>query len=119
MKKVNLRKKFQLFDECWEPKILAEVNDCYVKVFKAKGEFVWHQHNNEDEFFLIVKGQLKIKFKDDEITLEEGEFMVVPRGVEHLPYAEYECHVLLFESKQVINTGDIVSEETVEQPDWI
>jgi len=119
MKKVNLRRKLQLFDEHWTPKILGEVNDHYIKIFKAKGEFLWYKHDHEDEFFLVVKGQLKIKFKDDEITLEEGEFMVVPRGIEHLPYAEHECHVLLFESKQVINTGNNVSEKTVEQPEWI
>ncbi|NGX45457.1 MAG: hypothetical protein K940chlam2_00611 [Chlamydiae bacterium] len=119
MKKVNLQKKFRLFDTHWDPKVLGEVNDCMVKIFKAKGEFVWHQHENEDEFFLIIKGELKIKFRGDEITLKEGEFLIVPRGVEHLPYAEQECHVLLFEPKQVINTGDSVSEKTVEKPEWI
>ncbi len=116
--KVNIKEKFQLFSEHWSPKILGEVNDYYVKVFKAKGEFVWHQHADSDEFFLVIHGQLKIKLKNGEVTLNEGEFYIVPKGVEHLPYAEAECHALLFEPKQVVNTGDADSEKTVE-PEWI
>ncbi len=119
MKKVNLKDKFQLFDAHWTPKILGEVNNSYVKIFKAKGEFVWHSHQDEDEFFLVVKGQLNIKLRDQEIHLKEGEFFIVPKGVEHLPYANEEAHVLLFEPKAVINTGDTVSEKTVEKPEWI
>jgi mannose-6-phosphate isomerase-like protein (cupin superfamily) len=119
MDKVNIKKKFQLFHEYWSPKILGEVNENHVKIFKAKGEFVWHKHDREDEFFLVVKGQLKIKLRDQEVILNEGEFFIVPRGIEHLPYAEEEVHVLLFEPKQVINTGDAVSERTVEKPEWI
>lgn len=119
MDKVNLANKFQLFDAYWTPKILGEVNNSYVKVFKAKGEFVWHSHENEDEFFLVVKGHLNIKLRDREIRLQEGEFFIVPKGVEHLPYADEEAHVLLFEPKAVINTGNTVSEKTVENPEWI
>jgi mannose-6-phosphate isomerase-like protein (cupin superfamily) len=101
------------------PKILAECNDNYIKVFKAKGEFDWHKHDKADEFFLVVKGRLTIKFRDGKVVLEEGEFMVVPKGVEHCPFAEEECHVLLFEPKEVLNTGDAVSEKMVEDLKWI
>ena len=119
MDKVNIKKKFQLFHEYWTPKILGEVNGNHIKIFKAKGEFVWHKHDKEDEFFLVVKGVLKIKLRDREITLNEGEFFIVPRGTDHLPYAEEEAHILLFEPKQVINTGNAISEKTVEKPEWI
>ena len=119
MDKVNIANKFKLFDAHWTPKILGEVNSSYVKIFKAKGEFVWHSHANEDEFFLVIKGQLRIKLRDKEIVLNEGEFFIVPKGVEHLPYAKEEVHVLLFEPKEVINTGDATSEKTVANPEWI
>lgn len=116
---VNLEKKFGKFNEYWTPKILAEVNDSLVKIFKAKGEFVWHKHENEDEFFLVVKGELRIKMRDGEVCLGAGEFYVVPKGVEHLPYAPEEAHVLLFEPRGVVNTGDASSDKTVEHPEWI
>jgi quercetin dioxygenase-like cupin family protein len=119
MDKVNIKQKFSLFKEYWTPKILGELNGNYVKIFKAKGEFVWHQHENEDEFFLVIKGQLKIKLRKGEITLNEGEFFIVPKGTDHFPYAEEEAHILLFEPKQVINTGQTASEKTVEKPEWI
>jgi quercetin dioxygenase-like cupin family protein len=119
MDKVNLENKFKLFDQYWTPKILGELNGNYIKVFKAKGEFVWHQHEYEDEFFLVIEGQLKIKLKDCEIVLNEGEFFIVPKGTDHLPYADDEAHVLLFEPKQVLNTGNAVSEKTVENLEWL
>lgn len=118
MKSVNIQEQFSKFAAYWSPKIVGEVNDCYVKVFKAKGEFVWHSHPDEDEFFLVVKGELKIRFRDGEERLREGEFLIVPRGVEHLPIAEAECHVLLFEPKGVVNTGDAESDRRVEA-DWL
>ena len=117
--KVNIQEKFELFDEYWTPKILGEVNGSYVKIFKAKGEFVWHCHENEDEFFLVVKGQLFIKLKEKEVVLNEGEFFIVPKGIDHLPYAPAEAHVLLFEQKEVINTGNATSEKKVQHPEWI
>ncbi|HEY2810231.1 MAG TPA: cupin domain-containing protein [Rhabdochlamydiaceae bacterium] len=117
--KVNLKEKLQLFNEFWCPKILGELNGNYVKIFKARGEFVWHKHEHEDEFFLVIKGQLKIKLRNLEITLNEGEFFIVPRGIEHLPYTETEAHVLLFEPKAVLNTGNAISEKTVEDPEWL
>lgn len=119
MDKVNVKEKFTLFSQHWSPKILGELNGSYVKIFKAKGEFVWHQHQNEDEFFLVISGQLIIKFRDRDVVLNEGEFFIVPKGTEHLPFAEEEACVLLFEPKQVINTGDVVSDKTIETPEWL
>ncbi|MCH9610786.1 MAG: hypothetical protein S4CHLAM81_00800 [Chlamydiales bacterium] len=119
MKKINLDEKFKLFNAPWTPKILAEANGSYIKIFKAKGEFVWHSHDNEDELFLVIKGTLHIKLENDEITLNAGEFFVVPKKVKHLPYTTDEAHVLLLEPKTVLNTGDASSDKTVENPDWI
>jgi mannose-6-phosphate isomerase-like protein (cupin superfamily) len=113
IEKVNLREKFGLFSDRWSPKIAGEVNDSYVKLVKLEGEFVWHKHDAEDEMFLVVSGRLQIRLRDGEINLGEGEFVVIPRGVEHLPVAESEAHVLLFEPKSVLNTGDVVNERTV------
>ncbi len=118
MGKVNLAEKFSLFQEYWSPKIVGELNDSYLKVVKLKGEFVWHHHEAEDELFLVVKGKLLIKLRDRDIVLEEGEFVVIPRGVEHCPVAEEEVHVVLLEPKSTVNTGDIQSERTV-SPSWI
>ena len=113
MNKVNLVQKFSLFQEHWSPKIVGELNDSYVKLAKLKGEFIWHQHATEDELFLVVKGSLLIKLRDRDIFLEEGEFVVIPKGVEHLPVAEKEAHVLLLEPKTTLNTGNIGNERTV------
>lgn len=110
---VNIKEKFKLFDEFWSPRILGTVNDHQVKIFKGKGELVWHQHKNEDEFFLVIRGSLTIKLEgQDEVTIREGEFFIVPKGVEHCPFAEDEVHVLLFEPKGVINTGQVENELT-------
>jgi mannose-6-phosphate isomerase-like protein (cupin superfamily) len=113
MEKVNLAHKFNLFQDYWSPKIVGELNDSYVKLVKLKGEFVWHHHETEDELFLVVKGRLLIKLRDRDIWLEKGEFVIVPRGVEHLPIAEKEAHVLLLEPKSTLNTGNVRSEKTV------
>ncbi|MBG9943077.1 cupin domain-containing protein [Brevibacillus sp. NRRL NRS-603] len=113
MEKVNIAEKFSLFYEYWSPKIVGEINDSYVKLAKFKGEFVWHQHENEDEMFFVVKGKLLIKFRDKDVWLNEGEFLIVPKGVEHMPVAEEEVHVLLLEPKTTLNTGDQVNEKTV------
>lgn len=117
--KVNIKEKFGLFKAYWSPKILGEINDFHVKVFKAKGEFVWHKHDADDEFFLVVEGQLTIKFRDRDIVLNEGEFLIVPKGVEHMTYAKEVAHVLLLEPKQVVNTGDVKSDKTAENLEWI
>lgn len=119
MEKVNIREKFGSFEDRWSPKIIGEVNDAYVKAVKLKGEFVWHHHDEEDELFLVVRGSLVIKLRDRDIRLEEGEFVVIPRGVEHLPVAEEEAHVLLLEPKSTLNTGNVTSERTVAELEHI
>jgi mannose-6-phosphate isomerase-like protein (cupin superfamily) len=113
MDKVNLVQKFSLFQDYWSPKIVGELNDSYVKLVKLKGEFVWHHHETEDELFLVVKGSLLIKLRDRDIFLEEGEFVVIPKGVEHLPIADEEAHVLLLEPKTTLNTGNVRDEKTI------
>jgi len=113
MSKVNLSDKFSLFEGFWEPKIVGELNDQLVKLAKLKGEFVWHQHEVEDEFFMVIKGHLTIKLRDKDIELDEGEFFIIPKGVEHLPVADNEVHVLMFEPKGTVNTGDTDSEKTI------
>jgi len=118
VEKVNIAQKFGLFDEHWSPRIAGELNDSYVKLAKLKGEFVWHHHDEEDELFLVVKGRLLIKLRDGDIWLDEGEFVVIPKGVEHLPVAEEEVHVMLLEPKSTVNTGNVQSERTVENQ-WI
>lgn len=112
MDKINLTQKFSLFQEYWSPKIVGEMNDSYIKLAKLKGEFDWHHHANEDELFLIVKGQLTIKFRDQDLVLEAGELVVIPRGVEHLPVAAEEVQVILIEPKSTLNTGNVVTEKT-------
>jgi mannose-6-phosphate isomerase-like protein (cupin superfamily) len=114
MEKIVLSQKFNLFAEYWSPKIVGELNDSYIKLAKLKGEFVWHHHDDEDELFFIVKGKLLIKFKDKDVLLDEGEFIVIPKGVEHLPVADQEVQVMLIEPKTTLNTGNVVNERTVE-----
>jgi mannose-6-phosphate isomerase-like protein (cupin superfamily) len=113
---VNLREKLSLFDSHWEPKIVGELNGQHVKLVKFQGEFVWHHHEHEDELFLVVKGRFTMEFRDRLVTIEEGEFLIVPRGVDHRPVAEQEVHVLLFEPATTLNTGNVVSERTVAAP---
>ena len=118
MDKVNIAQKFDLFQEHWSPKIVGELNDSHVKLAKLKGEFIWHHHETEDEMFLVVKGRLLIKFRDRGVWLEAGEFLIVPKGVEHKPIATKEVHVLLLEPKSTVNTGNVQNERTVSQQ-WI
>lgn len=113
VRKVNLAQKFGLFQEYWKPKIVGELNDSYVKLVKLKGEFVWHQHAAEDELFLVVKGRLLIRLRDRDLWLEEGELVVIPKGVEHLPVAEEEAQLLLLELKSTLNTGTVRNGRTV------
>jgi mannose-6-phosphate isomerase-like protein (cupin superfamily) len=114
LEKVNLSDKFSLFDEHWSPKIAGEVNDSYVKLVKLQGDFVWHKHDEEDEMFLVVKGSITIRLRDGDVRLGAGEFVIIPRGVEHMPVAQEEAHVILFEPKTVLNTGDVRNERTRE-----
>ncbi len=113
MDKVNVYKKLDTFNEYWSPKIAGEVNESYIKIAKLKGEFLWHSHEHEDEMFYVLKGQLTIQFRDRDVHLGEGEFLIIPKGVEHLPVAEAEVHVMLIEPKTTLNTGDVVNERTV------
>jgi len=119
LEKVNVAQKFSLFDEHWNPKIVGDVNDFHVKLAKIQGEFEWHHHDEEDELFFVVKGRLRMRLRDGDVWVEEGEFIVVPRGVEHLPVAAEETHLLLFEPKTTLNTGTVRSERTVERLDRI
>jgi len=115
MDKVNLREKFDLFTEQWSPKIVGELNGQQVKLVKFLGPFVWHHHDNEDELFFVVKGRFRMEFRDRHVWLEPGEFLIVPRGVEHRPVAEEEAQVLLFEPASTLNTGNIRNERTKER----
>ena len=113
MDKINLREKFSLFNEQWKPKIVGKLNGQQVKLVKFQGPFVWHHHDHEDELFLVVKGRFRMEFLDRQEWIEEGEFIVVPRGVEHRPVAEEECWIILFEPASTLNTGNVVNERTV------
>src|SRR5262249_45616369 len=113
MEKVNLSEKFARFSEQWKPKIVGELNGQQVKLIKFQGPFAWHHHDGEDELFLVVKGRFRLEFRDRHVWLEEGEFLIVPRGVEHRPVAEEEAHVLLFEPASTLNTGNVRNERTV------
>ena len=113
MESVNLQEKFARVKEYWSPKIVGELNDSYVKLVKLQGEFLWHHHEKEDELFLVVKGTLRMRFRDREVAIREGEFLIVPRGVEHLPVADEEVHVVLLEPKSTLNTGNIRNQRTV------
>jgi mannose-6-phosphate isomerase-like protein (cupin superfamily) len=119
LSKVNLKNKMELFSEYWTPKIVGDLNDSHIKLAKFKGEFTWHKHDDEDELFFVIKGKLLIKFRDQDVYLEEGEFLVIPKGVEHLPIAEQEVHVMLIEPKTTLNTGDVQSALSKDQLDRI
>ncbi|RPI21853.1 MAG: cupin domain-containing protein [Acidobacteria bacterium] len=115
MDKVNLQEKFGSFSDYWNPRIVGELNGQHVKLVKFQGPFVWHRHEREDELFLVVKGELVMEFRDRTIHLAEGEFLIVPKEVEHRPVADRECHVLLFEPASTLNTGNVESELTRRQ----
>jgi mannose-6-phosphate isomerase-like protein (cupin superfamily) len=130
MNKVNLLQKFSLINDHWNPRIVGELNGQYLKLVKFQGPFTWHHHDNEDEMFLVVKGRFRMEYNEPqdepptstnskEIWLEEGEFCIVPRGVEHRPVADQECHVLLFEPATTLNTGNVQDEFTVPVLDWV
>jgi len=115
MNKINLREKLSVINDHWNPRIAAELNGQYVKLVKFKGDFVWHHHEKEDELFLVVRGTLKMKLRDPERTVEvhPGEYIIIPRGVEHCPVADEEVHVVLLEPKSTLNTGNVTNERTV------
>ena len=115
MHKVNLAEKLAMFADHWNPRIVGELNGQHVKVVKFQGEFVWHDHTHEDEMFLVLKGCFRMEFRDRSVNLAEGEFLIVPRGVEHRPVAEHEVEVLLFEPAQIHHTGNVVADVTKRQ----
>jgi mannose-6-phosphate isomerase-like protein (cupin superfamily) len=115
METINLKEKFSRFSDYTNPRVIGEINDMQVKAVKLKGEFIWHHHEVEDELFLVVKGTLRMKFRDREAIVHEGEFVIVPKGVEHCPAADEEVHIVLIEPKSTLNTGNIVNERTVAQ----
>ena len=119
IEKVNIAAKLDLFQDHWQPKIAGEVNDTHVKLVKFQGEFVWHQHELEDEMFLVIKGRLLMRLRERDIRVEAGEFVIIPRGVEHMPVAEEEVHVMLLEPKSTLNTGNTQNERTVADPQRI
>ena len=111
--KINLDQAFSSFSDHWNPRLAAELNGQHVRLAKLKGEFVWHSHENEDEMFLVIRGQLTLKLRDRDVSLDAGEFFVVPRGVEHLPVAREEVWVLMFEPAETLNTGNLRNERTI------
>ena len=119
IEKKNLGEKFTRINEYYKPKIAGELNENHVKLAKLKGEFIWHKHENEDELFLVVKGNLLMKLRDKDIEVKEGEFIIIPKGVEHKPVANEEVHLLLVEPKTTLNTGNVENEKTVKDPEWI
>jgi mannose-6-phosphate isomerase-like protein (cupin superfamily) len=115
MQSVNLEQKFCKFQDFWNPRVIGELNDCHVKAVKIKGEFVWHHHDHEDEMFLVIKGTLRMRFRDRDVLVRDGEFIIVPRGVEHMPVAGEEVHMVLLEPKTTLNTGNVENERTVRE----
>ncbi|WP_421378518.1 cupin domain-containing protein [Bacillus salacetis] len=118
-KSINFAEKLSKFAEHWSPKVIAEMNDYQFKLVKVQGDFVWHDHKDTDEVFIVIDGEMAIEFRDGEVRLGKGEMFVVPKGVEHKPYAENECHILLVEPKGVVNTGEAMGELTAENDVWI
>jgi mannose-6-phosphate isomerase-like protein (cupin superfamily) len=118
-KAINFLQKFKLFDEQWSPKVIAEMNDYQFKIVKLHGDFVWHDHKNTDETFIVIEGELRIDFRDGSVGISAGEMFVVPKGIEHKPYAREEVKLLLIEPRGVLNTGEEVSERTAENDVWI
>ena len=121
MPSIQLKEKFELFDQYWTPKIIGECNGQLIKIAKLKGEFIWHNHQNEDELFYIVKGKLLMRYRTKDVQLEEGEIHIVPKSIDHLPVADSECWVMLIEPKGTSHTGDHITDKTVHESDqeWI
>ena len=117
--KINLKNKYSKFSDYWSPKIIEEMNDYQFKLVKIKGDFVWHSHNNTDETFIVIEGEMTLKFRSREVNLSKGEIFVVEKGIEHKPYSKNECKILIIEPKGIINTGESVSELTVSEDNWI
>jgi mannose-6-phosphate isomerase-like protein (cupin superfamily) len=119
MKRINIAEKFALFSEAWSPKVIGELNGQHVKLARIQGEFEWHHHEDEDELFLVMEGQMVMHYRDHEVELDPGELVIVPRGVEHMPSSAGGAKVLLFEPASTLNTGNVISGRTVDSPEWI
>ncbi|MEE2747671.1 MAG: cupin domain-containing protein [Candidatus Thermoplasmatota archaeon] len=119
MGKINLKEKLSLFSEHWSPKVIAEMNDYQFKLVKIKGDFVWHHHADTDEVFIVIEGNMKIEFENETVELNEGDMYVVPKGIEHKPYAENECKLMLVEPRGVVNTGNTEGELTASNDEWV
>ena len=119
MSKVNFRDKLSKFSDQWTPKVIAEMNDYQFKLVKIEGDFVWHEHDDTDEAFIVIEGSMRIEFEDGSVELEEGEMYVVPKGVRHKPCADSECKVMLVEPRGVVNTGDSDSDMTAPNDEWV
>jgi len=119
MGKINLKEKLALFSDHWSPKIITEMNDYQIKLVKIKGDFVWHNHEDTDELFFVIEGKMKIEFKDKIVELNEGEMYVVPKGIEHKPYSEAECKIMLVEPRGVVNTGENEGDLTASNDIWV
>ena len=119
MKKINFLSKFNKFDELWSPKVIAEMNDYQFKLAKIKNDFIWHSHEETDETFIVIKGSMSIEFENETIKLNEGEMIVVPKGKKHRPFADEEAKIMLIEPRDISNTGNIVSELTSDNDQWI
>ena len=117
--KINLKEKLAKFSDYWSPRVIAEMNDYQFKLVKIKGDFVWHNHEDTDEFFLVIEGEMKIEFEDETVVLKEGELFIVPKGVQHKPYAEEECKIMIVEPRGVTNTGDAESNLKAANDVWI
>ncbi len=117
--KINFKDKFSKFSQHWQPKVVANLNDYEIKLVKLKGDFVWHQHEQTDEAFFVLKGAIQIEFENHTVSLNEGEMLVVPKGVRHKPYADEEAEVMLIEPKDIRNTGNIENDLTAPNDDWI
>nr|ANV78745.1 DSBH domain-containing protein [uncultured Candidatus Thalassoarchaea sp.] len=119
MNKINLKEKFSKFSDHWSPKVIAEMNDYQFKLVKIQGEFVWHNHDDTDETFIVIEGEMKIEFENETLQLNEGDMFVVPKGVEHKPWAENECKVMIIEPRGVLNTGNSEGDLTASNDVWI
>ena len=119
MEKINLKEKLSKFSDHWSPKVIAEMNDYQFKLVKIQGEFVWHNHDDTDETFIVIEGEMKIEFENETLELNEGDMFVVPKGIEHKPVAEKECHIMLIEPKGILNTGEINNELTSNLDEWV
>jgi mannose-6-phosphate isomerase-like protein (cupin superfamily) len=116
---VDIKEKFKKFDECWSPKIIGEMNDYYIKLAKIKDHFTWHKHEETDEVFIVYKGNMRIDFRDGFVNLIEGQMFVIPKNVEHKPYAENVCEIMLLEPRTTLNTGNVKDKFTKENLEWI